>query len=61
MKLTKRWDVGVNNNSFDSAGITKNCQEAVYELIRNGFEAHDRVRFSLLIGMPPQRNDGKES
>ena len=35
----KSWNVGVNNNSFDSAGITKDCQEAVCELIRNGFEA----------------------
>lgn len=31
--------VSLNNNSFDRAGITKDCQEAVCEYIWNGFEA----------------------
>ena len=44
----ERWDVGLNNNSFDSAGITKDCQEAVREFIWNGYEAHaSRVEVSI--------------
>ena len=35
----ERWDVGLNNNSFDGAGITRDCQEAICELIWNGYEA----------------------
>lgn len=31
--------VSLNNNSFDRAGITKDCQEAICEYIWNGFEA----------------------
>lgn len=33
------WQVSLNNNSFDRAGITKDCQDAVCEYIWNGFEA----------------------
>lgn len=35
----RNWTVSVDNHSFDSAGITKDCQEAVCEYIWNGFEA----------------------
>ncbi|MBQ8620084.1 MAG: ATP-binding protein [Clostridia bacterium] len=35
----RNWNVSVDNNSFDSAGITKDCQEAICEYIWNGFEA----------------------
>ena len=31
--------VSLNNNSFDRAGITKDCQEAICEYIWNGFES----------------------
>ena len=34
-----KWQVSLNNNSFDRAGITKDCQDAVCEYIWNGFEA----------------------
>ena len=33
------WQVSLNNNSFDRAGITKDCQDAICEYIWNGFEA----------------------
>lgn len=33
------WSVSVDNNSFDSVGITKDCQDAITEYIWNGFEA----------------------
>lgn len=33
------WSVAVDNGSFESAGITKDCQDAICELILNGFEA----------------------
>ncbi len=33
------WSVSVNENSFDSVGITKDCQDAVTEFIWNGLEA----------------------
>ena len=35
----RNWNVSVDNHSFDSAGITKDCQEAVCEYVWNGFEA----------------------
>lgn len=35
----KKWQVSLNNDSFDRAGITKDCQDAVCEYIWNGFEA----------------------
>ena len=31
--------VSLNNNSFERAGITKDCKDAVCEYIWNGFEA----------------------
>lgn len=34
-----KWQVSLNNNSFDRAGITKDSQDAVCEYIWNGFEA----------------------
>lgn len=34
-----KWQVSLYNNSFDRAGITKDCQDAVCEYIWNGFEA----------------------
>lgn len=33
------WQVLVNNNSFERAGITKDCKDAICEYIWNGFEA----------------------
>lgn len=33
------WQVSLNNNSFDRAGITKDCKDAICEYIWNGFEA----------------------
>ena len=43
-----KWQVSLNNNSFDRAGITKDCKEAVCEYIWNGFEAGaTRVTVSL--------------
>ena len=35
----KKWQVSLNNDSFDRAGITKDCKDAVCEYIWNGFEA----------------------
>lgn len=37
--VVMKWQVSLNNNSFDRAGITKYCQDAVCEYIWNGFEA----------------------
>lgn len=34
-----KWQVSLNNDSFDRAGITKDCKDAVCEYIWNGFEA----------------------
>lgn len=34
-----QWQVALNNDSFDRAGITKDCQDAVCEYIWNSFEA----------------------
>lgn len=43
--------VSLNNRSFDHAGITKDCQDAVCEYIWNGFEAKaTQVCVSLLGG-----------
>lgn len=33
------WQVSLNNDSFERAGITKDCKDAVCEYIWNGFEA----------------------
>ena len=35
----KKWQVSLNNDSFNRAGITKDCKDAVCEYIWNGFEA----------------------
>lgn len=35
----QQWEVALNNTSFDRAGITKDCKEAICEYIWNGFEA----------------------
>ncbi len=40
--------VSVNNESFDRAGITKDCKDAVCEYIWNGFEA-DATRVEVSI------------
>lgn len=43
-----KWQVSLNNNSFDRAGITKDCKDAICEYIWNGFEAGaTRVSVSL--------------
>lgn len=34
-----QWQVSLNNDSFERAGITKDCKDAVCEYIWNGFEA----------------------
>ena len=34
-----QWQVALNNDSFDRAGITKDCKDAVCEYIWNSFEA----------------------
>lgn len=34
-----QWKVNLNNDSFDRAGITKDCKDAVCEYIWNSFEA----------------------
>ncbi len=33
------WQVSLNNNSFDRAGLTKDCKDAICEYIWNGFES----------------------
>lgn len=43
------WSVAVDNGSFDSAGITNDCQDAICEYIWNGFEAQaSRVSVSII-------------
>ena len=37
--IDMQWTVALNNTSFDRAGITKDCQEAICEYIWNSFEA----------------------
>lgn len=39
MEKWQKWQVSLNNDSFDRAGITKDCKDAVCEYIWNGFEA----------------------
>lgn len=34
-----KWQVSLNNDSFDRAGITKDCKDAICEYIWNSFEA----------------------
>lgn len=47
-----KWQVSLNNNSFDRAGITKDCQDAVCEYIWNGFEAGASKVCVLIHGTP---------
>ncbi len=43
------WSVAVDNGSFDSAGITNDCQDAICEYIWNGFEAQaSKVSVSII-------------
>lgn len=43
------WPVAVDNGSFDSAGITNDCQDAICEYIWNGFEAQaSKVSVSII-------------
>lgn len=45
------WSVSVDNGSFDSAGITNDCQDAICEYIWNGFEANaTRVIVNVMGG-----------
>ena len=44
------WSVSVDNGSFDSAGITNDCQDAICEYIWNGFEAEATKVFVSIIG-----------
>lgn len=48
------WQVELNNNSFDRAGITKDCKEAICEYIWNGFEAGATEVDVAFVGMPMQ-------
>ncbi len=49
-----KWQVSLNNNSFDRAGITKDCQDAVCEYIWNGFEAGASKVSVSMQGVPLQ-------
>ena len=44
--------VSLNNASFDSAGITKDCKDAICEYIWNGFEA-DATKVSVRLNGSP--------
>lgn len=44
------WSVAVDNGSFDSAGITNDCQDAICEYIWNGFEANATKVVVSIIG-----------
>lgn len=46
--------VSLNNNSFDRAGITKDCKDGVCEYIWNGFEAGASKVSVALQGTPLQ-------
>lgn len=48
----KKWQVSLNNDSFDRAGITKDCKDAVCEYIWNGFEAGASKVSVSLQGVP---------
>jgi len=50
----QQWQVALNNTSFDRAGITKDCKEAICEYIWNGFEAGATVVDVSFIGVPMQ-------
>ena len=51
-----KWQVSLNNSSFDQAGITKDCQDAVCEYIWNGFEAGASVVRVNIEGSPLQES-----
>ena len=46
------WRVALNNTSFDRAGITKDCKEAICEYIWNGFEAGATKVEVSFVGVP---------
>ena len=50
----QQWQVALNNTSFDRAGITKDCKEAICEYIWNGFEAGATVVEVSFVGVPMQ-------
>ncbi|MEA4955812.1 MAG: ATP-binding protein [Pseudoflavonifractor sp.] len=47
-----KWQVSLNNDSFDRAGITKDCKDAMCEYIWNGFEAGATNVKVILNGSP---------
>ena len=49
-----QWQVALNNDSFDRAGITKDCQDAVCEYIWNSFEAGASKVAVSMMGSPLQ-------
>ena len=49
-----QWQVALNNDSFDRAGITKDCQDAVCEYIWNSFEAGASKIAVSMTGSPLQ-------
>jgi hypothetical protein len=49
------WQVELNNKSFDRAGITKDCKEAICEYIWNGFEAGATEVTVSFDGIPMQK------
>lgn len=50
----QQWQVALNNTSFDRAGITKDCKEAICEYIWNGFEAGATEVEVSFVGLPMQ-------
>lgn len=54
--MSKTWPVSLNNSSFDRAGITKDCQDAVCEYIWNGFEAGASNVNVSMTGEPLKEN-----
>lgn len=49
-----QWQVALNNDSFDRAGITKDCKDAVCEYIWNSFEAGASKVSVSMTGNPLQ-------
>ena len=47
-----QWQVALNNDSFDRAGITKDCKDAVCEYIWNSFEAGASKVSVFMTGSP---------
>lgn len=48
------WSIAVDNNSFEGAGITKDCQNAVCVFIWNGYEAQAKEIFVSFEGVDMQ-------